>query len=152
VLKNRWHQLQIEDRNAEFTFYRSAGFIFGRPEVIEVFDQRDAPSDDAAEAVVDEEEADEAEAADLHRAEALRRLKPPKAPEPPRQKQSFHIFASELRNDIKAQNPKLSAGEIARLIGERWRKLPPAKLARYVAAAAPPTSKRGKGATGRPKK
>jgi hypothetical protein len=36
VLKNRWHQLRIEDRNAEFTFYRSAGFIFGCPEVIEV--------------------------------------------------------------------------------------------------------------------
>ena len=152
VLKNRWHQLQIEDRNTEFTGYRLAGLIFGRPEVIEVFDQRDAPSDEAAEAAVDEEETDEAEAADLQRAEAARRPKPPKAPEPPRPKQPFLFFAAEIRSDIRAQNPKLSAAEIGKLIGERWRKFTPAKQAQYVAAAAPPASKRGKAATGRPRK
>jgi hypothetical protein len=52
VLKNRWHQLQIEDRNMEFMGLSLAGLIFGRSEVIEVFDQRDAPSDEAADAAV----------------------------------------------------------------------------------------------------
>jgi hypothetical protein len=52
VLKNRWHQLQTEDRSTEFTGYHLQGLIFGRPEVIGVFDQRDAPTDEAAEAAV----------------------------------------------------------------------------------------------------
>jgi hypothetical protein len=139
VLNNRWQQLQIEDRNTEFTGCRLAGLIFGHPRVIEVFDQRDAPTD-------------EAEAADLQGAEAARPPKPPKAPEPPRPKQPFLIFATEVRNDMRAQNPKLSAAEIGKLIGERWRKLTPAKQAQSVAGAAPPASKRGKGATGRSRK
>jgi hypothetical protein len=36
----------------------------------------------------------------------------------------------EIRSDIKEQNPKLSAGEIAKVIGERWRKLTTTKQAR----------------------
>jgi hypothetical protein len=100
-----------------------AGLIFGRPEVIEVFDQRDAPSDETADAAVDEEEAGEAEAADLQRAEAAHRPKPPKALEPQRPKQPFLIFVTEIRSDIRAS-----------------------------LAAAPPASNRGKGATGRPRK
>jgi hypothetical protein len=49
-----------------------AGLIFGHPQVVEVFDQRDVPTGEAAEASVDEEETDEAEAADLQRAEEAR--------------------------------------------------------------------------------
>jgi hypothetical protein len=41
VLKNRWHQFPIEDRNTEFTGYPLAGLIFGHREVIDVLDQRD---------------------------------------------------------------------------------------------------------------
>jgi hypothetical protein len=153
VLRNRWHQLQVEDRDVEFTGYRLADLIFGHQEVIEVFDQRDAPTDEAAEAAVDEEETDEAEAAGIREAERARRPKPPKAPEPLRPKQPCLIFATEIRNDMRAQNPKLSSAEqIGKLIGDRWRKLTPAKQAPYVAAAAPPASKRRKGATWRPRK
>jgi hypothetical protein len=150
VLKNRWHQLEVEYRNTEFTGYRLAGLIFGRLEVIEVFDQRDARTDEAAEAGVDEDEEDEAEATDLERAEAARRPKPPKAPEPPRPKEPLLIFATEIRNDMRAQNPKLSAAEIGKLIGGRWRKLTPAKQARYVAAAAPPGIEPREGSDGPP--
>jgi hypothetical protein len=151
VLENRWHQLQIEDRNMEFTGCRLAGLIFGHPEVIEVFDQRLAPTGGTAEAAVDEE-TDEAEATALRKAEAARRPKPPKTPEPPRPTQPFLIVATEIREDMKAQTAQLPAGEIAKLIGERWRKLGPVKQARYAVATAQPASKRGKGATGRPRK
>jgi hypothetical protein len=56
----------------EFTGYRLASLIFAHPEVIEVFDQRDAPTDEAADAAVDEEETDEAEATAIRKAEAAR--------------------------------------------------------------------------------
>ena len=146
VLKNRWQQLQIEDRNAEFTCYRSAGLIFGRPEVIAVYDHRDEPTDEAAEGAVQEDEADEAEA-------AARRPPAPIVPAPPpRPGQPFLIFQQEIRSDIKAQNPSAKPTEIAKLIGQRWKELSAKKRARYEALAAPSASKRGKGATGRPKK
>jgi hypothetical protein len=64
-----------------------------------------------------------------------------KAPEPPRQKPPFHILATEIRGDIKAQNPQLSAGEIAKLIGGAGRKLTPAEQAPYVEVTSPPASR-----------
>ena len=101
------------------------------------------PTDEAAEGAVQE---DEAEAA------ARRPPAPIVPPPPPRPGQPFLIFQQEIRSDIKAQNPSAKPTEIAKLIGQRWKELSAKKRARYEALAAPSASKRGKGATGRPKK
>ncbi|XP_022095945.1 protein polybromo-1-like isoform X3 [Acanthaster planci] len=42
----------------------------------------------------------------------------------PRHASGFILFASEQRADVKKNNPKMSFGEISRLIGSDWRHLP----------------------------
>ena len=43
---------------------------------------------------------------------------PPKKPLSP-----FLLFSNEVREEIKSQNPSLSFGDLASLIGRRWKSL-----------------------------
>ncbi|XP_038061798.1 protein polybromo-1-like isoform X2 [Patiria miniata] len=58
-----------------------------------------------------------------------------KAPKP-RHASGFILFASEQRADVKKNNPKMSFGEISRLIGSDWRQLPSTDKNQYEERAA----------------
>lgn len=45
---------------------------------------------------------------------------------------SYMIFANEIREKLRKQNPTLSIIEIGKLIGEKWRQLPQSKKDKYV--------------------
>jgi len=45
---------------------------------------------------------------------------------------SYMIFANEIRDKLRKQNPTLSIIEIGKLIGEKWRQLPQTKKDKYV--------------------
>ena len=45
---------------------------------------------------------------------------------------SYMIFANEIRDKLRKQNPNLSIIEIGKLIGEKWRQLAAAKKEKYV--------------------
>ncbi|XP_071810078.1 protein polybromo-1-like isoform X3 [Asterias amurensis] len=59
-------------------------------------------------------------------------IQPPK----PRHASGFILFASEQRADVKKSNPKMSFGEISRLIGSDWRQLPTTDKSQYEVRAA----------------
>ena len=60
---------------------------------------------------------------------ASKNKKDPNAPKAPLT--SYFLFTAEERPKIKAEDPSLSFGEIAKLIGQRWKEVDPEDKKRY---------------------
>ncbi|ORZ39441.1 high mobility group box domain-containing protein [Catenaria anguillulae PL171] len=50
---------------------------------------------------------------------------------PKRPMTAFFIFSGEHRDEVKKANPDLKVGQIAKVLGERWRALSDAEKAKY---------------------
>ena len=59
--------------------------------------------------------------------------KDPNAPKAPLT--SYFLFTAKERPKIKAEDPKLSFGEIAKLIGQRWKEIDPETKERFTKMA-----------------
>merc|ERR1739848_528708 len=52
---------------------------------------------------------------------------------PKRASTAFFIFANEIRDQVKAENPDASIGEIGKILGEQWGSLSDSEKATYQA-------------------
>ncbi|KAI9189755.1 Non-histone chromosomal protein 6 [Blastocladiella emersonii ATCC 22665] len=61
------------------------------------------------------------------------RVKKDKDPnKPKRPMTAFFIFSGEFRDAVKAENPEAKVGQIAKLLGERWRSMSDEEKAPYA--------------------
>jgi high mobility group protein B1 len=64
----------------------------------------------------------------------VRKQKKVKDPnKPKRPMTAFFVFSGEFRDEVKAQNPGSKVGDVAKILGERWRAMSDAQKVPYQA-------------------
>jgi hypothetical protein len=169
LLKNRWTQLEINQRNMDFIAFNAGHFQLDHPEVMTIFPP-DENDDEAAGAAVDEEDpldeayegpnlGDETGAIDRpaggeDSSDAEPVIGAAVVAVQPLGATPWLVFAAENRQSVKRANPRLANNEVTAKLSEMWRALSADEQAAYSAKAGPKPkpSARGRAATGRPRK
>ena len=119
LLKNRWIQLEIRQRNTYFIAYTAARVQIFHPEVMTIFapDQNDDAAAEAGDEPVVCPESDDEDDEPVIGAAAV-------TPEP-LGATPWLVFAAERRREVKRANPALSNNQVSMKLAELWRALSP---------------------------
>jgi hypothetical protein len=138
LLKNRWIELWVEERNDEAVGFRATEIMLADIAVVDVFDPTDPEGDDAAaELAVADEEPTGTETGEEDSGSSDDEVVPANASPP-----GYIAFCNQHRAEVRAKNKGVTWKMIGAILGGMWRELSEADRAAYRSSAGPRAKRR----------